>query len=87
MRPVAVAEESAFVLVARAPGGVGSTIRWVDRVDPAVPVRTGFRPGAPGRGIPIGCVVADPAADSAGNNKPVGWGGLTEGNGVGGGGV
>jgi hypothetical protein len=44
----------------------------VDRVEPAVPVRIGFRPGAPGRGVPIGCVVADPAAESAGTNKPVG---------------
>jgi len=78
MRPVAEALESDLVLAARAPGGVGSTIRCVDRVELAVPVRAGFRPAAPGRGTAIGCVVADPTGEIPGIN-PVGCGGFTAG--------
>src|SRR5262249_40072160 len=58
----------------RAPGGVGKTIRWVERVDCPVPGLLGRRP--PVRGTAIGWVVATPPADTLEGIKPVGWGGL-----------
>src|ERR1700683_2021858 len=79
MRPPGVPIVSGFVLFGLVPGGVGRTIRWVGRVDWPRPGRLGFRAAPPVRGMAIGCVMAVPAGMTAGDNKPVGWGGLTEG--------
>ena len=79
IRPPAAANPTALVLVAvLPPGGVGRTMRCVERVGPPRPGRTAFRPVAPVRGMTIGCVVATPEATEEGIN-PVGCGGLTAG--------
>jgi hypothetical protein len=78
IRPAAAAIDNDFVLFDLAPGGVGNTIRWVDRVDCPTPGRAGFRPVCPVRGIAIGCVVAVPGGTTPAI-KPVGCGGFTEG--------
>ena len=79
IRPPGVPMVSGFVLLGREPGGVGRTIRCVDRVDCPVPGRVGFRPVIPVRGTAIGCVVAVPAGMGVAGIKPVGCGGLTAG--------
>jgi hypothetical protein len=68
-----------FVLLGREPGGVGRTIRCVDRVDCAVPGRFGLRLIKPVRGVDIGCVVAVPADRGGAGIKPLGCGNLTAG--------
>jgi hypothetical protein len=54
-------------------------MRWVERVDWLVPGRLGLRPVVAVRGMAMGWVVATPEGTAAGI-KPVGCGGLTEGN-------
>jgi hypothetical protein len=68
-----------FVLLGREPGGVGRTIRCVDRVDCAAPGRLGLRPAMTVRGMDIGCVVAVPAGMGDAGIKPTGCGDLTSG--------
>jgi hypothetical protein len=72
MRPVAPPVVSGFVLLGREPGGVGKTIRCVERVDWPVPGRDGLRPVCPVRGMDIGWVVAVPAGMGVAGIKPVG---------------
>ena len=72
MRPPGPEVLDDFAAPARAPGGVGRTIRWVDRVDWLVLGRAGFRPMAPVRGTDMGWVVAAPAGMGVEGIKPVG---------------
>ena len=73
--PMASPMERGRVLLGRVPGGVGSTIRCVER-DPVEPVLLGFRPVDPVRGTAIGWVIAALAEIGVAGIKPVGCGGL-----------
>ncbi len=70
--PVGPDPASALVAAARAPGGVGRTIRWVERVDCPVPCLLGLSPVKPVRGTDIGWVIAAPAGEGIEGIKPVG---------------
>jgi len=70
-----------FVLLGREPGGVGRTIRCVERVDCAAPGRLGLRPVMAARGMDNGCVVTVPAGMGGAGVKPLGCGNLTAGKG------
>jgi hypothetical protein len=74
--PDGAAAASDRVLSLRAPGGVGKTIRCVDRVDCPVPALDGLSPVDPVRGIAIGCVVATLPGVTLPGIIPVGCGGL-----------
>jgi hypothetical protein len=74
--PEDTTELSGRVLSARAPGGVGKTIRWVERVDCPEFGLLGRRPVDPVRGTAIGWVVATPPDAMEAGISPVGCGGL-----------
>src|SRR5271163_4092575 len=85
IRPTASGVGRALVLLGRLPGGVGKTIRWVEREGALVPARRGgpggaLRPELPVRVMGIGWVVAVPAGKTVAGIRPVGWGGFTAGD-------
>ncbi len=74
--PAGMAAASERVLSVRAPGGVGKTMRCVERVDCPAPGLVGLRPVEPVRGMDMGWVVATPPAAMLAGMSPLGCGGL-----------